>query len=170
MAKDIEEFLRMAAARRREAAGSPPVQPPPDPQPVPRSPSQPPRSTSKPPRKSSKPPVIVADDEVELIVPGRESVARHVEKHLDTSQLKRHAEQLGEKVGRADEKLQEHLHQKFDHQLGSLAKKPVMTTAETEASADRRTPRSLLQRMLATPQSIQQAIVLNEVLKRPEWD
>ena len=104
MAKDIEEFLKMAAQRRRESATGPPR--------AQQTPAQQ-KPPSKQQQKPVKPPVVVSETEVDIVPPRRESVASGVQKNLDNSRLKRHAEKLGEEVGLADDKLDARLHQKF---------------------------------------------------------
>jgi hypothetical protein len=162
MAKDIEEFLKMAAQRRRESASNAPA-------------SQPPPAQSRPPvkqqqKKPSKPPILVGDDDAETISQRRESVAKHVQKHLDTSRLKKHAEKLGEEVGRADDKIEARLHEKFDHQIGQLTGKEIASADSPRKSKASGTPKLSLLKMLAAPENIQQAIIMSEILKRPEWD
>lgn len=163
MAKDIEEFLKMAAARRREAQ---PTQSAP-------APTQPPRpAPQKVPPKQKKPPTrpsLVSESEIEVVTP-RESVAKHVEKRIDTRRIQKQVEKLGEKVGQADDILEARLHQTFDHQVGRLAQ-PGSATAgsEVKPQALPRTARTLAA-MIASPQNVQQAIIMSEILKRPEWD
>ena len=161
MAKDIEEFLKMAAARRREAQQSAPAQPArPTPQKIP----------PKQKKPLTRPGLVLSESEVEIVPAQRESVAKHVESRIDTSRLKKHAEKLGEKVGKADDVLEARLHQKFDHQVGRLAQpKPVAAAPDDKSKMQTRTTSSLLA-MIASPQSVQQAIVMSEILKRPEWD
>jgi hypothetical protein len=62
-----------------------------------------------------------------------------------------------------------HLHQVFDHKLGQLrssATEPA--AAEPNKLAADMTADQVL-RMLRSPASVRDAIVLAEVLKRPEW-
>ena len=161
MAKDIEEFLKMAAQRRRESAASPPPA-----QPIPPRQKTPPKQQ----QKQTRPSPVVVESGVEIVPPRRESVATHVQKHLDNSRLKKHAEKLGEEVGKADDKLDARLQQKFDHQVGHLTSSSlggVETTGKAKVSG--KTKPTLLN-MLASPQNVQQAIVMSEILNRPEWD
>ncbi len=161
MAKDIEEFLKMAAARRREAQPSAPATPP----------RQTPQKTPpKQKKQPARPSLVVSESEVEIVPTKRESVAKHVESHIDTSRLKKHAEKLGEKVGRADDVLEARLHQTFDHQIGRLVR-PESATGDPagKPKPPTRTASSLLA-MMASQHNVQQAIVMSEILKRPEWD
>lgn len=87
-------------------------------------------------------------------------------RHLTEGALTEHARHLGEQIGQSDERLETHLHQKFDHALGKLAAREA-TPAEQVASALATTPASEIAALLATPQGMQQAVVLSEILQRP---
>jgi hypothetical protein len=117
--------------------------------------------------------------------PRRESVEEHVQRHITTRPISEHARDLGKKLGEVDEALEDRLHEVFDHKVGQLAKDEatqfvhegtdaaVWETAEskrqkrTEAMGDRS---DFILRMLSNPESIKQAIILGEVLKRPDFD
>jgi hypothetical protein len=160
MAKDIEEFLKMAAQRRREAAANAPAPPPQA------TPKKPPLSQQK---KPAKPPVIVSEDE-NVPQQRRESVAKHVQKHLDTSRLQKRVQRLGAEVSKADDKIEARLHQKFDHDVGHLSG-PSEAIAETAGQV--RPPARInnpLLKMFSAPASVRQAVIMSEILKRPEWD
>ena len=98
MASPIEEFLRQAAEQRTRRQ-APAVE---------------------------IPPVVDPDrsDREE-----RERTVRDgsFEPHIDTHAIADHAGHLGEEVGRADEMVDQHLHEVFDHQVGSLARKSTVT-------------------------------------------
>lgn len=145
MAKDIEEFLKMAAARRRQAqtTGQAPAKP-----------------TAKPPQKK---PAVVENVQVE-VVSRSESVAEHVKSHIDTRRLQEHASRLGAEVGLADEKLEERLQSTFDHSVGTLK----MQKARPKRSAKIKPVVDAV--MLSSPATIRQAIIVSEILNRPEWD
>jgi hypothetical protein len=177
MPRDIEEFLKMAAKRRQEqkqkAAGQPPAGQKP---PVQRPPAQ------KPKPAAGQSPRIVRrlrpEDEIQVIGSSnsppdmrQQTVGEHVRTHIDTSSLADHALHLGEEVGLADDKLDARLHQKFDHKVSSL-KKESAAQAETTAVTERHTSRLAndLLDMLRTPKSIRQAVLIAEVLKRPDFD
>ncbi len=150
MARDIDEFLRKAAERRNKAAGGAP-------------PAQPGRGTpvNKPPtpaRTRPRAPEIVEPDEVEVV--GGEGIAK---RHLDTSRIAQHAAQLGAEVGLADDKIESRLQEKFDHDLGRLTKKK-------KEKQQRDTGGSELLKLLRTPKTIRQAIIVTEILKRPNFD
>ena len=93
MSSPIEEFLRQAAERRVNKP--PPVVVPP---------------------VQGEPEVLVA----ELAEPDRSLADTHLEHHIDTSDLADHAEHLGEEVSRANDQVDQHVHDVFDHQVGEL--------------------------------------------------
>jgi hypothetical protein len=87
------------------------------------------------------------------------SVSSHVATHLDSSSFDERAAQLGEKVDLADDNLEAHIHQVFDHQVGNLATSTGVVREQapahlTEAVYD----------MLDSPQDLRQAIILAEIL------
>jgi hypothetical protein len=118
-------------------------------------------------RTSRKPP------EIQLIEPEvieAEVIESQTSQHLAHSDFARRASQLGEEVGLADEHLEAHLHEKFGHRLGRLAKKPRPIPQQPAPSATPRPPIAALSvaEMLRNPQSLRNAIVLREILDRPE--
>jgi len=94
-----------------------------------------------------------------------EGVAEHVARHLGGSQeLAEHAEHLGEVVGQTDERLAARLHQKFDHQIGSLQRaEPTAADAQPEEPS----VTDDIMQLLSTPDGMRQAILANEILRRP---
>lgn len=184
MARDIEEFLRKAAERRKQqaqqqggAAPPPAAPPPPAPPPPP-----PPQRMAPPPRVQPPPPaprpVEVRDSSNRLASQTRplsepvdpevlrrgETVAEHVQRQINTSQISDHARKLGADVGQTDERLEQRLHEKFDHSVGTLGSRKSVTTEELLPSSGQ----DLLE-LLTNPRSIRQAILLSEILKRPEF-
>ena len=114
-----------------------------------------------------------------------ESVAEHVERHITSRPVTQGAQELGQAVGHVDEAMESHLHDVFDHQVGSLKKEDisreipegtdaaVWETAESKRRkrADAAEDRSeLILNMLGNRESIKQAIILGEVLNRPDFD
>jgi hypothetical protein len=102
-----------------------------------------------------------------------------VQKHIDSgaSEISQNARKLGERVGQSGKKVNERLQQKFEHEVGNLAdsqgrgeskkKKPpegslrpaaIVITSQTIAD------------MFRSPSALRQAIIVAELLKRPEWD
>ena len=163
MAGDIEEFLRRAAQRRE---GKAPAPAPPQQQPPPRQ--QPPRQ---------QPPVLEAEliEAIEIVEPSilrGDSVTEHVAEHIGSSGFSERLSHLGEHVDAADDRMEEHLHGYFEHDLGQLG---VRTSAAQDSTLDDDSPvleevvpaTGFLQ-MLSDPDTISNAIILNEILSRPE--
>jgi hypothetical protein len=154
MAGDIEEFLRRAAQRRAQR------------------PSQ---------RPAPQPDIEILDaDIIDETPPPRapvlrgESVAEHVSEHMQDHVFDEPLSHLGEDVDHSDDRMEAHLHEYFEHDLGQLGAK---TSVAAESTLDDDSPKSpaappaspsdVLQ-MLRDPASIRQAIILREVLTRPE--
>jgi hypothetical protein len=103
-----------------------------------------------------------------------QSVAEHVAAHVDAAveQIREEVSHLGEAVIAADREFDVQLQQKFDHKLGSLSARHASrmqdqrTAANTAAQVE--TPASQIAAMLASPDGVRQAIVINEILRRPE--
>lgn len=136
MAKNIEEFLREAARRRRgpvvedsEIAYVEPVE--------------------ADPVKHSLPPI-------------RSRSSDRVHPSIEDSYK---ASDLGRSVSMADEKMESHLHRKFDHEVAHLKLGDDIPTV-SEANVGH-LAREVME-MLSSPQSIRRAIILAEVLERPE--
>ena len=83
---------------------------------------------------------------------------------------------LGERLDQADERLESRLHDVFDHGLGQLssgtAAQPQIAAGTDAAVWEQRREESplfgQLMQMLSSPQQVQTAIVLSEILRRPE--
>ncbi len=177
MPRDIEEFLKMAAKRRQQqkqqgggAARS--------------RPASAPGGQQRPARqRHSQPPTPVqpaTDEEIVILGPGgrqprqdmrSQSVSEHVRSHIDTSDLAEKVSHLGEEVGLADDKLVARLQDTFDHDVGHLKFDPSKSVQDetTSVTAKRISPlaRDMIQ-MLSNPVNVRQAILISEVLKRPE--
>ena len=167
MAKNIEEFLKMAASRRQQqqAGGQP------------QAPQQPPQPQQQP-RVFVQPEIIEYVDEIEVVDPLRDqSVGTHVTTHIDTSGISQHADNLGNRVSLAGSKTEQRIHQKFDQQVGHLDADSIqdigeVSAARTDAYDAHSTPEIALElaQLFRTPNKIRQAILLKEVLERPDWD
>jgi hypothetical protein len=93
----------------------------------------------------------------------RAAVAKHVATHLDTSDVTARAAQLGAEVGLADEKVEARLHQRFDHDVSRISDPEDKAGAAAGAAFAAR-----IAELFRSPQSIQQAFILNEIINRPE--
>ncbi len=160
MADDLEAFLRQAAQRRAQRATAAPRPAAPGPPIPPRAPLTPPPPKSAP-TKPAPPKPVVADmaSPPELTRLGT---------RVNTAGLEQRAEHLGEEVALADEHMEAHLAQKFDHQVGSkgLSESTDATASAVVLAFDSET----LAAMLANPTSLRHAILLSEILARPRFD
>lgn len=162
---EIEQFLKRAGQRRgenqpRERATRPPES-------RPRAPKQPPAPPRQPLREAPVDADVVLVDE-----PRRESVADSVEKHLQTGTFEKRAAHLTDDITRAEEQMEEHLQAAFGRRVGTLAGAPVakgpVTDAPTAAVEDAPSAAVAFAQILRTPQGMREAIVLGEILARPE--
>lgn len=154
--RELENLLREIAEAQQPAAQRP----------APPRPAQaPPAQRPRPQRPASRDAADVLDAEVVDATPirRRADVAKHVDKHLDTSDLTAGAARLGAEVGQADEKVAAHLHDKFDHQVSRIDDPDDEVGAAAGAAFATR-----ITEMFRNPQSIQQAFILNEILNRPD--
>jgi hypothetical protein len=163
---EIEEFLKRAEQRRGEGSRREGVAQRP-PEPPQRRPSSP-----EPPQRGQAPlePASSSDPE-----PRRDfsSVSTSVEQHLGNRGFSQRAEHLADDIARADENMEEHLKQAFGHRVGTLgASTPGRLASTTDVAAtisvDASSTILALADMLTSPQKIRQAIVLREILDRPE--
>lgn len=175
MQNEVEDFLRRVAQMRAQAeaqaknkqrptTSKPPRQParqqPPPPQP-------PPPARLVPARSEEPVPVEIVDAE---LATRSDRVSRLVDQDFrGTQQIGDHARRLGAEVDAADDKLQAHLNQVFDHKLGHLKSSSVETAlVESEKSAPQLSLDQIM-RLLRSPGSVRDAIVMSEVLRRPTW-
>ena len=98
----------------------------------------------------------------------RQSVAEHVAERV-TSRSQNVAEQtarLGQRIKAEDQQFEGQLRAKFDHAVGTLADSvnPVALEAPPPP-AD--TPARRIAEMLASPDGVRQAVLLNEIMRRP---
>ncbi len=142
---EISQFLRSAAERRGQ-------------------PRQQARQQQARPAERPVEAAVVADE------PSGRRVAEHVREHISNQEFAQRASRLGQQVSQTDDRVREHLHEVFDHQVGSLAKKPTRTSAfaEPKPSELPMTAAAGLAAMLSNADSVRQAIVINEILTRPE--
>lgn len=162
--EDVQDFLRRAAEQRQREAQRPP-QPPKQKQPRPQQPKKGPAQTpKKQPQRLAKPLTAeVVED------PLRErTVSQHVQRHLSTSEFQERSSHLSQ-VAEKPSEIDSHLHQVFDHQVGRLTKGiEADDDPAKEGPVAPLTPAAMIGRMLANPESAQQAIILGEILRRPE--
>jgi len=148
VAKQIDEFLQRAAQRRGPARSAPPAE--------------------------TQPPVTA---EVVLDEPVGGRIGRRVPEDQDTSDFRRRGTQMGEEVLQSDKEFQQRVGQAFSGDVSRLAKRPGEAAAPLEAvgaepaqmaAAEPVASASVLAGLLSSPDSIVNAIVLSEILRRPE--
>ena len=157
MESQIEEFLRRAAKKRPDEMTA-----------------------------TQEMPQVQYVDEVEIIdeASSGESVVAHVDKYMDSSdKFDKKIGRLGQRTSIAEESLEERLHEKFDHQLGKLADQrvqtdePSKTPSQSSQAVDAApSPGHLVDAaavrdvatMLQNPNNLRHAIILNEILRRPQ--
>ncbi len=180
MAKDIEEFLRRAAERRRQKqSGQQPAQSTP-----PRQQPEPPQRTPlreqarREPARPQPQPVdaIIIDDEVEVVKPQRDirrqSVQDHVASHINTSDIQSHATSLGKTISSVSGQVDARVHRNLDHDLTKLDDRPTVTDDPPPAMVgvpDGSLVKEILEG-LKSPRAAGRSILIAEILKRPEWD
>ncbi|MGO9110473.1 MAG: hypothetical protein ACLP9L_14725 [Thermoguttaceae bacterium] len=149
--EQIDEFLRRAAQRR----GGQPV------------------------AEQPLPVELVADDDTP--VGGR--VGQQVQKYLDTSDFRRRSEELGGEVAQSDQQFTKQVGQAFSGEVSRLAARPgeaaqPVEVVEVEAAGPEYLSRptldalplagSGLAELLGSPENIAQAVIMSEILRRPE--
>ena len=173
MKDEVEEFLRRVAQMRAQAEAQargqqqrPAPQRPPPKQPQ-QTPPQPRLAPSPPPPPRSQPqPVEIVDAE---LADTADRLGQRVRSDLrGTDQIAEHTRHLGEDVDAADSKMQAHLQQVFDHKLGQLKSSGGPTALVTGEQTAAELSLEQIRRMLRSPQSIRDAIVMSEILRRPE--
>ncbi len=172
---EIEEFLRRAS--HASHAGKPATQAPP---PEPQRRAQPLVST----------PDVVEADVVERVGIRGSSLSEHVRDHIGSRPLGGDERRLGGSISREIDDMESHVHDVFDHQLGSLKKIATRLPTDLNDIDDRGTDSSMwegvtvrnarialaqkqraeeIRQMLIDPSSVQKAVILGEILKRPNF-
>lgn len=167
MSDEIDDFIRRAAERRRQQG-------------------QGQRRAARPQQgqgqgKPAQRPRVQRPNVVDAEVISAEvvdDVARQVGRPLDSQGFDQRAAQLGEETAQADDRLEARLHQTFDHQLGRLQQASTagpQATARTATDVAAAVTTAAGNEMLAflvgalrSPQQVRQAIILSDILQRPE--
>lgn len=178
MARNIEEFLKRAAERRKQQQQNRPP-PPAQPQKARRvvEPAEveivDPIQVVKPAKSRSKPRKSLSQKRPNLKRDMRDqSVSEHVRQHIDTRDVSEHADHLGERIQDVDDQVSERIHRKFDHDVGQLDDMPTVQDDEVATVTDTQYSRLAndLLKMLSNPESVRQAILVSEILSRPNFD
>jgi hypothetical protein len=148
---EIDEFLRRVSERRGRT-----------------------RATPAPPRRPETPVQAELVQPPPADEPVGAGVGKQVATYLDTEEFSRRTAQLGSDVVQADADVNQRLKQDFGHDVSQLAKKPGEAAAPSVADETAAAPAAAVGAMaglltlLGDPEGIRQAIVLNEILQRPE--
>ncbi len=160
VANEIDDFMRRAGQHR----GTRPATPP-----------------SAPPVKAAVVQPVPAQAVVEPQPIGGQ-LSEHVRKYLDEQEFRRHSEQLGGEVAQTDRQIDQHLHQVFDHHVSKLeevtsesAAPPTIDQQPEAVDVSDAAPMAFvagLVGLVTNPESLRQAVILNEILHRPEerWE
>ena len=154
---EIDEFLRRAADNlkpKQKTAKQTPPKAPPQKQPAPRR-------------------LVEIKQEMQPLEQApRETVAAHVQKHLSTAEFDNRATHLVDDMLTVDRQREQHRQEVFGHRVGTLTDTSVFEVEATEQSANIVTQTAAaglpLASLLGSPDSLRRAIVLNEILTRPE--
>jgi len=190
--REVEEFLRRAQGQPQQAkpAQPRPQQLPPQQRPAAQRPTAPsPRSAGQPERPVAPTRRLVETTRTEStaapIEPLRQTMGAppvssgspsHVGDPLRTQNVTQHAlaavaqhaQQLGAEVAQADERMEQHLRERFVHQVGALT--PRTPSGQRQAAAN--SAAQELRNLLGRPGGTRQLIIAGEILRRPEerWD
>ena len=151
LANEIDQFVRQAAQRRAEGRPQPAVQ------------RQDVRPQSAPRRPAAAQPPVEAVP-VELLQPLDESVRSNVAPQRIGTLGSRRRER---DVAQADENLKKHVPGVSNHRVGQLSGAPSENAGESGAIIPPAAAAGVAA-MLTDPANIRQAIVLTEILQRPE--
>ncbi|QDS97629.1 hypothetical protein [Adhaeretor mobilis] len=182
--REVEDFLRRArgeapaadeqgAARQRELSGDRSgaqrrheVQKEGKPKQSPRnSPRRQAQQRPQPQRQPVNEPRLRMEPIEESDITHGDTVAEHVATHMDSAHdTAERVSHLGEEVGYADERLEEHLRHKFDHKIGTLEQRSASVEVETRSDVAAEVIDMLMQ-----PGGMQRVIIANEILKRPDF-
>lgn len=155
LAREIEEFLRRATAKKQDAE----QRKPPPKQPA-GQPARPVKTVGQ--RMEPRPTKKVQE-------PARpESVAEHVRRNVSTEDVVAHSKSLGSDLRKREEELERGIKKKFEHHVGKLAVGKG-TTGGNEENPEKREPIAhQIAGMIRNPRDVRKAIVLSMILERPE--
>ncbi len=135
-------------------------------------------AVDEPGRPGAQRPVQAMEAEVVAAEPVGGKVQKHVGEYLNSEKFARRAGELGDEVAHTDQRMGKHLEEVFEHDVGQLtgmpgeaAGAPEVTEAATleDRVADLpATAAAGLPVLLGSAESIRQAIVISEILGRPE--
>jgi hypothetical protein len=139
-----------------------------------------PARMAKPVIVQSSSPVVAKPVQAEVVAdrPVGGQVSEHVQKYLDEQKFTQREGELGKEVAQADREIDQRLHQTFDHRVSELSAKQGEAATPTAAyeppdlvGAGADIPVTFATELLGLigdPDSLRQAIILSEILHRPE--
>ena len=160
MLDDLEEFLRRAAEQRSQQAR--PQGPAPAQQPV----------------AYRQPVVEILDEPVEAEIieaTPLSDFSSSVGQQQLGYEVSHHADDLAERIEQTDERLSAHLHDTFDHRVGSMDDSSTFVDTDGENVSDPSTDdqsepfAAEIAEMLRSRGSVRNAVILSEILRRPSW-
>ena len=172
MARDIEDFLRRAAERRKQQGGG--GQQPQRQQQRPAPQRQPPPRQQPPRRLVIEEAQVYEQADVVEPIPQkpRSVISDHVRQYVDSTDIAEHAEHLGERLSQTDERLEARLKRKFGRDISRLDDRPSVQDPDAEIVVGKEVSnvaRDLLA-LFQSPQTMRQAILVSEIMKRPDFD
>lgn len=187
--REVDEFLRRAGGQPAPAAPAAPPAPKKRPAAPVAGPPRPPRQGAGPPLSERQPPPEQRpraplrqppQPPREPARPTHESVAEHVTRHVGTGgAVGQRTKPLGDYIDHSDERMEAHLRERFEHHVGSLGKGATPAGAPAAAAAAP-APAAIsppagptlnaaqLRQLLTRPEGMRQALILSEILRRPE--
>jgi hypothetical protein len=152
-ASDIEVLLEEISPQQQRRSIAQPLRPV---EKVTLTPVQPSASKTNKPRPARR-----------LVAPTGQGVAEHVaqrvEAHVRT--LAEKTSQLGQRIITEDRQFDDQVKAKFDHAVGTLG--DSATPSAEQATAKTNTPAAQIASLLANPDGVRQAVLVNEILRRP---
>jgi hypothetical protein len=105
-----------------------------------------------------------------VTAPRPKSVAEHVNENVTSAvnQIREEVSRLGERVVAADRQFDTQMQQKFDHEIGSLGDRHAERVQDQQPAVGPVNPAVIIATLLANPDGMRQAMIINEVLRRPE--
>ncbi len=104
------------------------------------------------------------------------TVAEHVQQHLRPGEVARNTTQLGRDLAQADERMESHLQNTFQHRVGQLGGLQSRVEQGTDAVYWSDTSEAVppviarVYELLDSPRDIRAVFLLSEILRRPEFD
>jgi hypothetical protein len=187
--REVDEFLRRAGGQPAPAAPAAPPAPKKRPAAPTAGPPRPQRQGAGPPLSERQPPPEQRpraplrqppSQPREAARSEHESVAEHVARRVGTGgPVGQRTTPLGDYIDHSDERMEAHLRERFEHQVGSLGKggapasaplaagvaaSPAVASADAGPSLNA----AQLRQLLTRPEGMRQALILSEILRRPE--